>query len=90
MTSAEATMIHAVSPVSAFSGAAAAGAVSAAGACAAISCTNGATPPTNMTVRQIRTTGRNFFILLIICDDIFVSFHPLVQDEVINTFLGIF
>jgi hypothetical protein len=40
--------------------------------------------------RQIRRTGRIFFILLIICDDIFVSFHPLVQDEVANAVVGIF
>jgi len=40
--------------------------------------------------RQIRRTGRIFFILLIICDDIFVSFHPLVQDEIDNAFVGIF
>jgi hypothetical protein len=38
--------------------------------------------------RQIRRTGRIFFILLIICDDIFVSFHPLVQDEIDNTVDG--
>jgi len=32
--------------------------------------------------RQIRT-GRIFLILLL-CDSIIASFHPLVQDEVVN------
>ena len=43
-----------------------------------------------MMVQQIRRTGRIFFILFIICDDIVVSFHPLVQDEVVNTFAELF
>jgi len=34
--------------------------------------------------RQIRT-GR-IFLILHICDNIIASFHPLVQDEVVNTF----
>jgi hypothetical protein len=84
---------QAVSPVSIFggagaaaaSGAAAAGASGAAGACAAASCTYRAAPPANM-IRQIRT-GRIFLILLII-DSIITSFHPLVQDEVVSTFVG--
>jgi hypothetical protein len=38
--------------------------------------------------RQIRT-GRIFLILLI-CDNIIASFHPLVQDEVVNTFVELF
>ena len=54
--------------------------------CAATSGTYRAVPPASMR-RQIRRTGRIFFILLIICNDIFVSFHPLVQDEVDNTFV---
>jgi len=33
--------------------------------------------------RQIRT-GRIFLILLI-CDSIIASFHPLVQNEAVNT-----
>jgi hypothetical protein len=33
-----------------------------------------------------RRTGRIFFILHI-CDSIIASFHPLVQDEVVNWFL---
>jgi uncharacterized protein involved in exopolysaccharide biosynthesis len=36
-------------------------------------------------IRQIRT-GRIFLILLI-CDSIIASFHPLVQDEVVNWFV---
>jgi hypothetical protein len=44
-----------------------------------------------MTVRQIRRTGKIFCILkLLTYDDIFVSFHPLVQDEVDNTFVELF
>src|SRR5688572_26791362 len=85
MTSAEEARIHAVSPESAFSGA---GAASAAGACAATSCTYSAVPPASMR-RQIRRTGRIFFMLLI-SNDIVVSFHPLAEDEVANTFVDRF
>jgi hypothetical protein len=38
--------------------------------------------------RQVRT-GRIFFILLI-CLSIIASFHPLVQDEVVNEFFELF
>jgi hypothetical protein len=94
-TKAVETNTQAVSPVSIFggagaasaSGAAAAGASGAAGACAAASCPHRAAPPANMR-RQIRT-GRIFLILLII-DSIIASFHPLVQDEVVNTFVELF
>jgi hypothetical protein len=93
-TSAVEVNTQAVSPVSIFggagaaatSGAAAAGAAgaSAAGACATASCADRAAPPANI-IRQIRT-GRIFLILLI-CDNIIASFHPLVQDEVVNKFV---
>ena len=35
---------------------------------------------------RLRMAGKNFFILLL-CDSIIESFHPLVQDEVINKFV---
>jgi len=38
--------------------------------------------------RQIRT-GRIFLILLI-CDSIIASFHPLVQNEVVNQLVEMF
>jgi len=38
--------------------------------------------------RQTRT-GRIFLILLI-CDNIIASFHPLVQDEIVNEFFELF
>jgi hypothetical protein len=99
-TKAVETNTQAVSPVSIFGGAAAAAASGAAaagasgaagaggaGACAPTSCAYRATPPANM-ARQVRT-GRIFFILLI-CDSIVASFHPLVQDEVVNKFVELF
>src|ERR1700686_5060135 len=96
-TKAVETNTQAVSPVSIFGGAAAAAAsgaaaagasgAGAAGACAPTSCAYRATPPANM-ARQVRT-GRIFFILLI-CDSIIASFHPLVQDEVVNKFVELF
>jgi hypothetical protein len=96
-TKAVETNTQAVSPVSIFGGAGAAAAsgagaagasgAGAAGACATASCAYRAAPPANIT-RQIRT-GRIFLILLI-CDSIIASFHPLVQDEVVNTFVGMF
>jgi hypothetical protein len=96
-TKAVETNTQAVSPVSIYAGAAAAAAsgaaaagasgAGAAGACAAASCAYRAAPPANMT-RQIRT-GRIFLILLI-CDSIIASFHPLVQDEVVNSFVELF
>jgi len=39
--------------------------------------------------RQIRRTGRIFFIL-IISNDIVVSFHPLARDEVVSPFVEMF
>src|SRR5262245_5956916 len=68
-------MIHAVSPVSAFSSAGAAGA-----SCAATSCTLSAVHPAAMT-RQIRRTGTIFFILLI-ADSIGCILSSPGQDEV--------
>jgi hypothetical protein len=93
-TKAVETNTQAVSPVSIFggagaaaaSGAAAAGAAGAgaAGACAPACCAYRAAPPANM-ARQ-RRTGR-IFLTLLICDSIIASFHPLVQDEVVNKFV---
>jgi hypothetical protein len=85
---------QAVSPVSIFggagaaaaSGAAAAGAAGAgaAGACAPACCAYRAAPPANMA--RLRMAGKNFFIL-VKYDSIITSFHPLVQDEVVNKFI---
>jgi hypothetical protein len=96
-TKAVETNTQAVSPVSIFGGAGAAAAsgagaagasgAGAGGACATASCAYKAAPPANMT-RQTRT-GRIFLILLI-CDSIIASFHPLVQDEVVNEFFELF
>jgi hypothetical protein len=84
-TKAVETNTQAVSPVSIFGGAGAAAAceAGAAGDCAPASCPYRAAPPANM-IRQIRT-GRIFLILLI-CDSIIASFHPLVQDEAVYKF----
>jgi hypothetical protein len=93
-TKAVETNTQAVSPESIFGGAGAAAApgaaatgASGAGDCAPASCAYRAAPPANMT-RQIRT-GRIFLILLI-CDSIIASFHPLVQNEVVKKFDGLF
>jgi hypothetical protein len=77
------TNTQAVSPVSIFGGAGAA-AASGAGACAAASGAYRTAPPAIM-ARQ-RRLGKIFLILLI-CDSIIASFHPLIQNEVANTFL---
>jgi hypothetical protein len=89
-TKAVETNTHAVSPESIFSDAgaaaapgAAAGGASGAGACAPASCAYRAAPPVNMT-RQIRTD--RIFLILLICDSIIASFHPLVHDEVVKKF----
>src|SRR6185295_345489 len=64
-------------------GAASAGAASS----AATYCTESAVHPATMT-RQIRRTGRIFFILLI-ADSIFASFHPLVRTRLsIRQYVG--
>jgi hypothetical protein len=73
-----------VSPVSIFGGA---GAAAASGACAPAACAYRAAPPANMA--RHRRTGRIFFIL-VKYDSIIASFHPLVQDEVVNTFVESF
>jgi hypothetical protein len=38
---------------------------------------------------RLRMAGKNFFIL-VKYDSIITSFHPLVQDEVVNTFVELF
>jgi hypothetical protein len=91
-TKAVETNTQAVSPLSIFGGAGAvaaleAAAAGAAGACATATCAYRAAPPANMP-RQIRTGI--IFLILLICDSIITSFHPLVRDEVVPTFVEMF